>query len=185
MPYLRGDADAFDEILSEMGDDLPPDFADKRPSDDFEYEPAETRFDPAALEPPARAILDALLARGATTFRVRYDGGYDEGFAHPESITFDQTTRPAEAVADDLATPEIVAQLRKAAASRPYNNYEDVNDTTLARYAVDELAHALASKLLGDGYGTGEYQLYGAFTADLRTGQITDDPAAPKPADME
>src|SRR4051812_30396644 len=50
MPYLRGDPAAFDEILSEMGaENLAPAFAEKRPTDEFEYQPAEATFDPKKL----------------------------------------------------------------------------------------------------------------------------------------
>jgi hypothetical protein len=43
----------------------------------------------------------------------------------------------------------------------------------------------LAVKLLGLGFGTGEYDMYGAFTADFRSGELIDDPNAVKPAEME
>jgi len=35
--------------------------------------------------------------------------------------------------------------------------------------------------LLGDGYGTGEYSMYGSVTVDLTTGTLTDDPAVSLP----
>ena len=38
-----------------------------------------------------------------------------------------------------------------------------------------------ATVLLGKGFGTGEYELYGAFTANLETGELVDDPTAVKP----
>jgi len=44
-----------------------------------------------------------------------------------------------------------------------------------------ELAEELASKLLGDGYGTGELSLYGAFKVDLISGAIEDDQNAKMP----
>jgi hypothetical protein len=45
MPYIRGDAEMFDEIASEMPDlDM-----GGRPGDLFEYSPAEATFVPAAL----------------------------------------------------------------------------------------------------------------------------------------
>jgi hypothetical protein len=35
-----------------------------------------------------------------------------------------------------------------------------------------------ATMLLGSGYGTGEYSMYGAFTVDLEACTISDDPDA-------
>jgi hypothetical protein len=51
--------------------------------------------------------------------------------------------------------------------------------------ALDDLGGELAIKLLGSGYGTGEYEMYGAFTADILTGELIDDPNALKPEQME
>jgi len=38
-----------------------------------------------------------------------------------------------------------------------------------------DLCNEWASMLLGEGFGTGEYSMYGAFTVDLETCAITDD----------
>ena len=191
MPYIRVDPESYDEIAEELGrDELPPGTG-PRPSGAFEYESAEARVDRKKLGGPAAAALDALLALGATRFRVRYDGGYDEGFAHPDTVWVgDGDARPAAAVARELAKPPAVALLRAAGKGldsmhgNPGDLYGRVSDAQVGEYALDELAHELASKLLGDGFGTGEYQLYGAFTADLRTGQLVDHEDAQIPDEM-
>src|SRR5205807_234760 len=73
MPYIKVDAEAFDEIVSEVdAEDLPPGFAENRPSGDFQYEASTASFKPSELSPVAQASLEALLALGATQFRVRY-----------------------------------------------------------------------------------------------------------------
>jgi hypothetical protein len=182
MPYLRGDADAYREIVSETGEEnLTPGF-----SEDFQYQASTARFKQSELTSVAQTSLEALLALGATQFRVRYDGGFDEGFAHSEYVILGERHRRATDVADKLAKTEFVTRVRSAAAHRKYGLFAaDLADKLVARYAIDELAHELASKLLGEGYGTGEYQLYGAFTAELQTGEINDDPAAQKPRNME
>jgi hypothetical protein len=177
MPYLRMDLDSYDEMASELGDDFP---LGDRPSGGFEYESAEGKFNWAKLEPGARVIRDALLAAGAERFRVRYDGGFDEGFAHPDLLYFGDRQRGAKEVCEQLATPELLAQLQQSGPS-----FADAGGTQAALYALDELAHQLASRLLGDGYGTGEYELYGAFTADLKTGEIVDHEDVEKPASLE
>lgn len=187
MPFIRVDPEMFDEVAQELGDDAP---SGERPSGAFEYESAEARFDGAKLGPVARVVCDALLAAGANAFRVRYDGGYDEGFTHPDSVQFGPDLRSIERVAGDLANAELVTRIRAAAGKNSMwgNAGEMYAKAQLAQaftYALDELAYELAAKLLGDGFGTGEYQLYGAFTADLKTGEIADFEDAAKPLDMD
>ncbi len=187
MPYYRVDADEFDEMVEEVGtENLSPEAMGHRPSGDFEYHPPErTTFNPARLGKLAAATLRALAEHGATGFRVRYDGGYDEGFAHPDAILFDEAERSPAAVAKELGTADRVAAIR-AAADRPWQAFFHSTDEPKAlEGALDELAHELASILLGEGYGTGEYQLYGRFTADLRAGTLSDDPYAEKPRDLD
>jgi hypothetical protein len=186
MPYMRVDQDAYDEWASELG----PDELGPRPSGGFEYETAETKFDRAKLPPVPRMLLDALIAAGATAFKVRYDGGYDEGFSHPEALVFGSGEVDAMEAIRKLATPDLISAIRAAAGSESvWGNASDLynksSDQKVMEYALDELAHHLACRLLGDSFGTGEYQLYGAFTADFKTGEITDHENAEKPAEME
>jgi hypothetical protein len=186
VPYIRADLASYDEIAAELGQDV----AGERPSGGFEYESAEAKFDAAQLSPVGRAALDALRAAGATAFKVRYDGGYDEGFAHSEAVAFGQQAKDHDRAARDLATPHLVARIRAAAGEESqWHNasefYASASDTEVIRHAMDELAHELASKLLGDGYGTGEYELYGAFTAHLKTGRLEDHEDAARPPELE
>jgi hypothetical protein len=194
MPFIRNDPEMYDEIASELGDELPEGM--ERPSGEFEYESAEARFKPEKLSPIAKLTLDAMRALAATRFRVRYDGGYDEGFSHPDAVGTADGLLDAQAFADEkLASEAFSSQVRASAqAQQPpgvwgggsgSDWYRQASDQQVARSALDELAHALATRLLGDGFGTGEYQLYGAFTADLRSGEITDDQDVAKPSEME
>ena len=58
MPYIKVDADAYEECASELDpQDLPP-----RPSAGFECETAETKFDRVKLPPVPRLLLDVLKA---------------------------------------------------------------------------------------------------------------------------
>src|SRR3712207_1054060 len=114
MPYIRVGVAAYDEIVGELGEDALP---GGRPSGGFEYQSTAARFAPEELGLPARWVYDSVIAWGATKFRVRYDGGYDEGFAHPDALVLaDGGERAAEQVADDLATLDGVAALRAVAA---------------------------------------------------------------------
>ena len=94
--------------------------------------------------------------------------------------------RPAAAVAEELAAPELVSRILEAAAKNSsWGNAGELYATATPGQAVmcafEELAGELATVLLGRGFGTGEYELYGAFTADLATGDLVDDPDAAKP----
>jgi hypothetical protein len=190
MPFMKVDQDSYDEMAAELG--LDESKLGPRPTGEFEYESASAAFDRRKLGAAAGAMLDALVAAGATEFRVRYDGGYDEGFSHADSVHFGARIVPADRALGDLASPALSARVRAAVAAAPKQRwgdqvgaYAELSDADVARNALDELAYELASKLLGDGFGTGEYQLYGVMTADLTSGQITDDPEAQRPASME
>jgi hypothetical protein len=182
------DADAYDELVGELGEDA---VGGERPSGAFEYESAEASFEPEKLGGVARVMFDALRAAGATGFRVHYDGGYDEGFSHPDAVLFaNGELRAAGDVVASIASPALVAQIRAAAAKGSMwgdttTMYERSTEAEAVAYALDELSGELAVKLLGEGFGTGEYQLYGAFTADFATGRIVDHEDAPKPPEMD
>lgn len=181
MPFIRVDVEAFDEMMEEVGDELPPEMAAQRPSGEFEYQSAEATFDPAEFEPTTRLVYDALVAKGVTSFRVSYDGGYDEGFAHAQSFEINGRTVAADDMAEQIGDSGLVKQVRALAEKQQYNPFQNEPDDLAAKYTLDELAHVLASQLLGDGYGTGEYELYGAFTANFASHAIVDDPKATKP----
>ncbi|MFH5803972.1 hypothetical protein [Alienimonas sp. DA493] len=112
-------------------------------------------FDPASLDfdgTPLSGLIAKLRSLGYSAVRIQYDGGWDEGFAH-----FDAALAP-EGTADDAKT--VAARLDPADGD------------------LEELAEGLAVRLLGQSYGTGEYEMFGAFTADLANGALTDLPDA-------
>ena len=107
-------------------------------------------FDPATLDfegTNVSGLIAALRDAGYAAVRVQYDGGYDEGFAH-----FDAAVKP-DGTADGAAAVRTVVD---------------------GQGDLDELAYALAVRLLEEGFGTGEYEMFGAFLADLSTGKLTD-----------
>lgn len=185
MPFMRGDAESFDGMMDELGEDATE--GGQGSGGEFEYSDAEGRFDLSSLKGQAAEILTLLRSKGATGFRVRYDGGYDEGFSHSDAVYFGAHPRHAEEVAEQLGTPEVVANFRAMALSGDTiwggaeSMYAEASDSQVMVWAMDELAQVLAVKLLGDGFGTGEYQLYGEFIADLETGELKDDPGASMP----
>jgi hypothetical protein len=188
MPYLRiDDEGGWADDDSDLSPAVTP-----GPSGTFEYEPATAHFAPAKLVGPAATVCSMLIDRGATRFRGTYDGGHDEGFAHAETVWFGADPKPVEVVADTLGTKEFHTRLADAAADPKASHWhnaakmyrEDSAAAAVAR-ALDELAHEIAAALLGGGFGTGEYSLYGAFEVDFSSGQITDDPAAGKPLNLD
>jgi hypothetical protein len=192
---------AFDpEELEELGAN--------RPSGNFDYEAISERFSPEELGPVAREMLDVLTAAGVTSFRVRYDGGFDEGFIYPETFLVGTEEHEVKDVLQRLASLDLTVRLREAAirentielyldtppaeppptefgAEDRFEFYARATPYEAAEMALYNLGGVLAVKVAGDGFGTGEYQLYGAFTANFRTGELLDDPTAVKPAQME
>lgn len=116
-------------------------------------------------EAEAARFAAALKALGATRAYARYDGGNDEGFAwFDHCLMADGSTRDADRLAKDLVEAGITPEIQTWGGHSPTRNALD-----------DFVASTWAIKLLGQGYGTGEYVMYGAFWADLDTGLLTDD----------
>ncbi|HKD31545.1 MAG TPA: hypothetical protein VKC66_37285 [Xanthobacteraceae bacterium] len=71
---------------------------------------------------------------------------------------------------------QLLDKLYAAELMRRFDGMSDQRQLDLFFHGY--LCVAWASMLLGDGFGTGEYSMYGAFTVDLDTCTITDDPGA-------
>ncbi|NNJ24930.1 hypothetical protein [Alienimonas chondri] len=158
MPYLHvpaGIAEEYDSDPEDLPGAVDPDKTVAGKGFDY-YDGPEglvqgESFDPATLDfegDDMSGLVTKLRSLGYSDVRIQYDGGWDEGFAH-----FDAALAP-DGTADDAAT--VAGRLTKGDGD------------------LDELAHALAVSLLMEGYGTGEYEMFGAFTADLATGALTD-----------
>ena len=129
-------------------------------------------------------FLPAMKAAGVKTCVISYDGGSDEGFAMlgtcstaaGEVLTrADLARHPAftSAVEDFVKALPVPFAL----ASQPRPSTADL----VADMLEFELPVTIASTLLGRGYGTGEYLLYGRALIDLEAMTITDDRDAPFP----
>lgn len=117
-------------------------------------------------EAEAARFAAAMADLGAARAYMRYDGGNDEGFAWFDHCVFkDGSTRDADQLAKDLAAAGVKPRMQTWGGRSPTRN------------ALDDLvASTWAVSLLGQGYGTGEYVMYGAFWVDLASGAVTDDP---------
>jgi hypothetical protein len=125
-------------------------------------------------------LVPALVAAGAQRAYCRYDGGNDEGFAWPDHYARrdgqhinhnELATRLFELnVHDQLRAAGFAAHLTATSAEQKI--------AELRAFSSGWLADEWAALLLGRGFGTGEYSMYGAFTVDLEACTITDDPHA-------
>jgi hypothetical protein len=119
-------------------------------------------------------VVPALSTAGVRSVYCRYDGGNDEGFAWLDHATTDTGERLDPAMlAKRLADTDLVARLEAAGLIGSYALGEPAGE--VEGIARDGIAIDFAVRLLGNGFGTGPYWLYGAFTADLAAGTITDD----------
>lgn len=126
------------------------------------------RLDEWAVKAEAEAarFAEAMAALGAARAYVRYDGGNDEGFAwFDHCVMKDGSQRDADQLAKDLESAGLAPDMKTWGGRSPTRN------------ALDDLvATTWAVNLLGQGYGTGEYVMYGALWVDLESGIATDDP---------
>lgn len=141
-------------------------------------DPARSGRQSSAGEQAAISFSRELRDAGIVSVYCRVDGGNDEGFAWVESAR--------SAGGRELSADQVVELLlgrgadeRLAAPDRNAFGAESRSSHELMRRQLDwTLANAWAIRLHGSGYGTGEYLMYGAFTADLVARTITDDPEA-------
>lgn len=123
------------------------------------------------------AVVPAVRELGVKRLYCRYDGGNDEGFAWLESGELaDGYKMDANTLVQRLSGSGLGGTLRSAGLMTSTQHRSAAQQQ--ADIIRDVLASELASILLGHGFGTGEYSMYGAFTADLDACTITDDPKA-------
>jgi hypothetical protein len=129
-------------------------------------------------------VMQGLREMGVRRVYGRCDGGNDEGFAWADHVELRSGERlaPGDAGAR-LAGTELRARLIDAdlwSEEREINlraNAEEYGamPANLGEIALNQFAEECAALLLGRGYGTGPFWLYGAFTVDLDACTIVDD----------
>jgi hypothetical protein len=122
-------------------------------------------------------VVPALRALGATVVHCRYDGGNDEGFAWIDRVELTGGERiDVDELSRRLSGTGLAADM---AGDEPGNAYLIEDPMRAMRENLEYgLAVLWVSKLLGEGFGTGEYSMYGAFRVDLVALTIRDDPGA-------
>jgi hypothetical protein len=191
-PDVDDDGTAYEEFLSQ----LPFEYANPWEGGSLNIE---------SLPAELRELCAAARSLGYTHFVVAYDGGSDEGFSYPsEFLKGDEHVELAKACpelnrvfptlamasADDAprAPQSLGARLRgifvpaPAPAARPSPSTAPTKPMARASARCEELAECVSVAIMGEGYGTGPYEMYGRAILDLQTGVIRDDPSAPKPS---
>jgi hypothetical protein len=122
-------------------------------------------------------VIPVLREIGAQRAYCRYDGGNDEGFSWLDNVEMQDGARIAtDALEQRLSEVQLVEKLYAAGMMKRTDHMSEQEQLkSFVRYS---LCDEWATMLLGSGYGTGEYSMYGAFTVDLEACTIRDDPAA-------
>ena len=124
-------------------------------------------------------VVPVLRTAGVRRAYCRYDGGSDEGFAWFDHYETEDGTRvDVNLVGQKLRDAKIDDELIAAQLMHREPWPSDREAEMLERAVRSMLAFEWASMLLGNSFGTGEYLMYGAFTADLEECVIADDPKA-------
>jgi hypothetical protein len=126
----------------------------------------------------ALAVL-ALRKAGVRRLYCRYDGGNDEGFSRLYGAEMTDGTRlDAKTICGRLIDAGLLDRIHAGGIEMPPSaemSARFADWELLRRFFDDWLVGIWATMLLGDGYGTGEHSMYGAFTVDLEACTITDD----------
>jgi hypothetical protein len=119
----------------------------------------------------------ALRALGVKQLYGRYDGGNDEGFSWLDNALLrDGTCIDADALAQRLMDRKFLDLLIARGVMKRIDRMSEREQ--VASFIRDWMCTEWATLLLGRGYGTGEYVMYGAFVVDLDACIVTDDPKA-------
>lgn len=112
-------------------------------------------------------MVPALRQMGGRRVHCVYDGGNDEGFAWFRSLETPEGELSLDELCRRLAGTGVIEQLHPGHS----RDESDLLRNTL-EYSLPEEWAAL---LLGEGFGTGPFSMYGAFTVDLENLTIHDD----------
>ncbi len=126
-------------------------------------------------------MVPALRQMGGRRVHCVYDGGNDEGFSWFGSLETAERKLSLDEVCLRLVGAGLIDKLQEAdwlhqSTDHPRDESEVLRDAV--EYSLPEEWAAL---LLGEGFGTGPFSMYGAFTVDLETLTIQDDRHASVP----
>lgn len=143
-----------------------------------QYEEAKATFDFKKASALVKTIHEALLQSQVDTVYIKYDGGNDEGFSYFESAQKAGQTLKDSDLQQLVANPLIQAAFESSFGGKMHEStkeyYAKLSPEERAKQWLEEFVEPLAVSLLGEGYGTGEYELRGRCKVNLQSGLITD-----------
>ncbi len=139
----------------------------------YEYKLASGQFNPENLDPDSRQVFDILRELGVKLVYCRYNGGGDEGFAQLSGIKLEDRIVEFDELKYQLADGSLGTKTSEYLRSY-YSYFGEPSREQRVEFFLDLFASSLATHLLGEGYGTGEYSMKGSFRANLVTGEIID-----------
>jgi hypothetical protein len=170
-------------IIARIFGSKPPEVLKPRPEIEFgspewlaNYHAEQKRKTEEALERVA-VWAAAFRAAGVRRVLIRYDGGNDEGFTHFEAFEMADGRRLTRR---DAGASTVVRTAIQATGDKP--------DTSgFKKYGYLEILDDAAVALLGPGFGTGPFEMFGAITVDCEACTITDekDPSRAFPEDAK
>ncbi|MBV9863874.1 MAG: hypothetical protein JO316_00840 [Abitibacteriaceae bacterium] len=181
MPYFSIDEETYDEwreMAGDAGGDIAAQTAGFEHGTDGQmhsYQPAQAQFTPGQLDEVSQFVCEMLQGMGVIAVRCQYDGGGDEGFAYFGEAFVGSQSLSAQELAAQLADAES-AQTSPVIPEHLRSYYANLPPVERAKSYLDDFANELATLLLGEGYGTGDYSMHGSFKADFQTGEIMDEP---------
>jgi hypothetical protein len=110
-----------------------------------------------------------------------YDGGNDEGFAWFGSLETPEGKLSLDELCGRLVGTGLTDRLQEAGWLQRSSDHSRGETQVLREVLEYSLPEEWAALLLGEGFGTGPFSMYGAFTADLEALTIQDDRDATVP----
>lgn len=138
-----------------------------------EYERATGQFTPEELEPDSHQVYEVLRELGVQSVYCSYNRGYDKEFAHFDAVELESETVELNEL--KLRLTESVLGSRTSEYLQDYYSNREPSSAQRVDFYLESFANELAIRLLGSGYGTGEYSMKGSFKANLATGAIIDE----------
>jgi hypothetical protein len=126
-------------------------------------------------------MVPALRQLGGRRVHCVYDGGNDEGFAWFGSLETADGSLKLEEVCGQLAGTGLKDELLQAEWLHERPDHPRAEAEVLRDVIEHSLPEEWSVLLLGWGFGTGAFSMYGAFTVDLENCTITDDRDASVP----
>lgn len=128
-------------------------------------------------------MVPALREIGGQRVHGIYDGGNDEGFAWFGSLETAAGRLSLDEVVAALLPTGLVPRLKESELIREHPDYPREDADQLKKIVEMTLPEEWAVLLLGWGFGTGPFTMYGSFTVDLHQLTIRDDRDASVPED--